>query len=168
MITNEAVKVGVRLAKEGVIGRFAIDFLVTREDGGTWEVNAIEINLRKGGTTHPYLTLQFLTDGSYHPQDGQFTTRAGQPRYFVATDHAEVAGLRGLSVEDLFELAVVSGIHYDHTQQTGVVFHMLSAVPEHGEVGFTAVDATPEAAGELYEHTVNLLAAAAEGAWADV
>ena len=30
---------------------------------------AIEINLRKGGTTHPFLTLQFLTDGRYDADD---------------------------------------------------------------------------------------------------
>ena len=31
---------------------------------------AIELNLRKGGTTHPFLTLQFLTDGTYDPETG--------------------------------------------------------------------------------------------------
>src|SRR5216117_3740244 len=61
-ITQEAAKVGRRLAKEGVIGRFALDFVVVRAKNGKWEPYAIEINLRKGGTTHPFLTLQFLTD----------------------------------------------------------------------------------------------------------
>src|ERR1700746_1451391 len=64
LITREAAKVGKRLAKEGVIGRFALDFVVVRSNG-MWEPYAIEINLRKGGTTHPFLTLQFLTDGTY-------------------------------------------------------------------------------------------------------
>jgi hypothetical protein len=66
LITREAAKVGRRLAKEGVIGRFALDFVVVRSDG-KWHPYAIEINLRKGGTTHPFLTLQFLTDGKYDP-----------------------------------------------------------------------------------------------------
>ena len=35
---------------------------------------AIELNLRKGGTTHPYLTLQFLTDGVYDAQRALFLT----------------------------------------------------------------------------------------------
>src|SRR6266487_4290392 len=60
LITREAAKVGNRLAKEGVIGRFALDFVVVRSNG-KWDPYAIEINLRKGGTTHPFLTLQFLT-----------------------------------------------------------------------------------------------------------
>ena len=70
LITREAAKVGKRLAKEGVIGRFALDFVVVRAKDGTWEPYAIEINLRKGGTTHPFLTLQFLTDGTYDTETG--------------------------------------------------------------------------------------------------
>ena len=41
---------------------------------GAWTPYAIEINLRKGGTTHPFLTLQFLTDGRYDPATGLFLT----------------------------------------------------------------------------------------------
>src|SRR5262249_37396117 len=65
LISREAAKIGRRLAKEGVLGRFALDFVVARDGGGPWKPYAIEINLRKGGTTHPFLTLQFLTDGAY-------------------------------------------------------------------------------------------------------
>ncbi len=54
-----------RLAEDGALGRFAVDFVVVRDDGGDWTPYAIELNLRKGGTTHPFLTLQFLTDGRY-------------------------------------------------------------------------------------------------------
>ena len=65
-ITRDAAKVGDLLRDAGVIGRFALDFVVTREnDAAPWETYAIEINLRKGGTTHPFLTLQFLTGGTY-------------------------------------------------------------------------------------------------------
>src|SRR5213083_1294251 len=37
LITREAAKVGRRLAKEGVIGRFALDFVVVRGEHGKWE-----------------------------------------------------------------------------------------------------------------------------------
>ena len=53
---REARKVGQRLMREGVLGRFAIDFVAVRDDQNRWHVYAIEINLRKGGTTHPFLT----------------------------------------------------------------------------------------------------------------
>src|SRR5262249_28691501 len=82
-ITREAAKIGERLAKEGVIGRFALDFVTVRKNG-VWEPYAIEINLRKGGTTHPFLTLQFLTDGTYDPESATFTAPSGRTKCFVA------------------------------------------------------------------------------------
>ncbi|HEY7574740.1 MAG TPA: hypothetical protein VIB08_06215, partial [Thermoanaerobaculia bacterium] len=60
-ISRHAEKIGARLAREGVLGRFALDFVAARANGGPWRTYAIEVNLRKGGTTHPFLTLQFLT-----------------------------------------------------------------------------------------------------------
>ena len=64
-IMREAQKIGERLAREGVIGRFAVDFVVVQTVDGEWQPYAIEINLRKGGTTAPHLTLEYLTDGRY-------------------------------------------------------------------------------------------------------
>src|SRR5246500_376765 len=89
LISREAAKVGKRLAKEGVLGRFAPDFVVVRAKNGQWEPYAIEINLRKGGTTHPFLTLQFLTDGTYDPNTAIFTAPNGRQKFFVASDHVE-------------------------------------------------------------------------------
>jgi hypothetical protein len=66
-ISADAQRIGDRLAREGVLGRFAIDFVVVRSGDGSWTPYAIELNLRKGGTTHPFFTLQFLTDGRYDP-----------------------------------------------------------------------------------------------------
>ena len=48
--------------RRGVLGRFGVDFVSVRQGDG-WRNYAIEINLRKGGTTHPFLMLQFLTGG---------------------------------------------------------------------------------------------------------
>src|SRR6202007_488573 len=36
LITREAAKVGKRLAREGVLGRFALDFVVVRAKNGKW------------------------------------------------------------------------------------------------------------------------------------
>ena len=75
---------------EGVLGRFAVDFVVTRDAAdGPWSPYAIELNLRKGGTTHPFLTLQFLTDGPYDPATALFTAPSGREKHIVATDHLE-------------------------------------------------------------------------------
>ena len=155
-ITREAVKVGQRLASEGVLGRFAIDFVAVKRNGA-WDPYAIELNLRKGGTTHPFLTLQFLTDGTYDPETAVFTAPSGRPKCFVASDHVENPAYRTLTHDDLFDIAVRNGLHFDHARQTGVVYHMMSALGEHGRTGLTAVGESHEEAGDLYERAVAAL-----------
>ncbi len=58
--------------KKGVIGRFGVDFISIKEKDG-WKHHAIEINLRKGGTTHPYLMLLGLTVGNMMQIQGYHT-----------------------------------------------------------------------------------------------
>jgi ATP-grasp domain len=157
LITREAAKVGRRLAKEGVIGRFAIDFVVVRSKNGKWEPHAIEINLRKGGTTHPFLTLQFLTDGTYNPETGIFTAPNGQQKFFVASDHVESPRYRTLTPDDLFDVVVRHNLHFGQTRQTGVVFHMMSALGELGRTGLTAVGNSHEDAKATYDRAVAVL-----------
>ena len=156
-IMREATKVGNRLAREGVIGRFAIDFVVVRSNGGEWVPYAIEINLRKGGTTHPFLTLQFLTDGTYDAEKGVFVTTRGQQKCFVASDHQESPLYRVFTPDDLFDVVARHGIHFDQTRQTGVVFHMMSALGDCGRLGLTAVGNTQKEADELYAAAVGIL-----------
>src|SRR5437763_5602201 len=156
LITREAAKVGQRLAKEGVIGRFALDFVVVRSNG-KWDPYAIEINLRKGGTTHPFLTLQFLTDGTYDPNTAIFTAPSGQQKFFVASDHVESPHYRTLTPDDLFDIVVRYNLHFDQTRQTGVVFHMMSALGELGRMGLTAVGNSHEDAKAIYTRALNVL-----------
>ena len=155
-IMREARKVGERLAKEGVLGRFALDFVVVRGDDDKWEIYAIEINLRKGGTTHPFLTLQFLTDGKYNHDTGIFSTPRGQQKCFVASDHEESPLYRVFTPDDLFDIVARRGLHFDQSRQTGVVLHMLAALGSHGRMGLTAVADTQEEADALYKHAVQV------------
>jgi hypothetical protein len=157
LITQEAAKVGRHLAKEGVIGRFALDFVVVRAKNGTWEPYAIEINLRKGGTTHPFLTLQFLTDGTYDPETGIFTAPNGHQKFFVASDHVESPRYRTLTPDDLFDIVVRHNLHFNQTRQTGVVFHMMSALGELGRTGLTAVGNSHDDAKATYDRAVAVL-----------
>jgi len=156
-ISAEADKVGRRLAREGVIGRFALDFVVVRDADGAWHAYAIEINLRKGGTTHPFLTLQFLTDGSYDAESAEFTAPSGRRKCFVASDHVDSPSYRALTPDDLIDLVLRNGLHFDQSRQTGVVFHMLSAMGEAGRLGLTAVGDSPEEADALYRRTLEVL-----------
>jgi len=157
-ITREAAKVGQLLQEAGVIGRFALDFVVAREsDSAPWETYAIEINLRKGGTTHPFLTLQFLTGGSYNSETAIFTAPNGQRKFLIATDHLESEAYRGYTPDDLFDLVVRRGLHFGQVRQTGVVFHMLSAVGETGRLGLTAVGNSVEEAAAIYAEAKKFL-----------
>ena len=162
LITREAAKVGNRLAKEGVIGRFALDFVVVRSNG-KWDPYAIEINLRKGGTTHPFLTLQFLTDGIYDPETAIFTAPSGQQKFFVASDHVESPRYRTLTPDDLFDIVVRHNLHFDQTRQTGVVFHMMSALGELGRTGLTAVGNSHDEAKATYARALEVLDQEAQG-----
>ncbi|WP_330474574.1 peptide ligase PGM1-related protein [Terrabacter sp. C0L_2] len=159
-ISREAEKVGRVLADKGVLGRFALDFVVVRQ-GDQWQTHAIEVNLRKGGTTHPFLTLQFLTDGEYVQEEGRYLTPSGAERHLVATDHLEDESLRGLGVDDLFDLVARAGLHFDQSRQTGVVFHMISSITECGRVGMTAIGDTPDSAQDVFDRAESALLAEA-------
>ena len=163
-IMAEAMKVGQRLKKEGVIGRFALDFVTVMNDRNEWEVYAIEINLRKGGTTHPFLTLQFLTDGTYDASTGVFRTPRGEAKSFVASDHVHSPLYRVFNHNDLFDIAARHGLHFDQSRQKGIVFHMVNGVAEQGAFGLTAVGNSREEAELLYQQTVEVLDAEANEA----
>lgn len=156
-ISAEAKVIGERLAREGVMGRFAVDFVSVRDTKGAWTSYAIELNLRKGGTTHPFLTLQFLTDGRYDAPSGLFLTAEGREKHLVATDHLKSDQLKALSIDDLFDVVARHHLHFDQARQVGVVFHMISCLTETGRVGLTAVGNTAAEAEALYQRAERTL-----------
>jgi hypothetical protein len=48
---------------------------------------------------------------------------------------------------------VRNGLHFDHTTETGAVFHMMTALGRHGLIGLTAVGDTRDQAGTVFERT---------------
>ena len=167
LITEHAATIGRRLATEGALGRFAVDFVVVRGADGGWTPYAIELNLRKGGTTHPFLTLQFLTDGRYDPRTALFVTPGGDEKHLVATDHLESERLKGLLPADLFDIVARHGLHFDQSRQVGVVFHMISCLTEKGRLGLTAVGNSPAEADRRYREASRIVLAEADQAVAE-
>lgn len=149
-------KIAEEMARRGVIGRFAVDFISVKE-GDVWKHYAIEINLRKGGTTHPYLMLQFLTNGHYDADQGHFFTANGQKRYYFASDSLKSDAYRGTTPHDLLEIAIYHGLHFDGTTQEGVMFHMIGALSEFGKLGVVCIGSSAKRALELYQKTVEVL-----------
>jgi len=149
-----ALRVAEVLKRDGVLGRFGVDFVAVRGADGAWTHHAIEINLRKGGTTHPYLMLQFLTDGAYDVATGSYRTATGQPCHYFASDNLQDPAYVGLTPDDLIDIAVDNGLHFDAASQQGVVFHLIGALSEHGKLGALCIGPTPERARELSEETL--------------
>jgi hypothetical protein len=156
-LLGEAEKIGEVLSKKGVIGRFAIDFLACRDANGPWTAQAIEINVRMGGTTPPYHALEFLTSGSLDPESGLFRTRDGDCKFYTATDNLKSASYRGLLPEDLFDIITRHGLSFRHSSGTGVLFYMIGALSQYGKVGVTCIGNTAEEAQALFERTAAVL-----------
>lgn len=150
-------KISDALLKKGVLGRFAIDFISVKEKD-EWRHYPIEINLRKGGTTHPFLMLQFLTDGIYDPAEGKYYTAQGSlERYYFTSDNLKSDKYIGLTPHDLIDIAMMNDLHFDGTVQEGVMFHLIGALSQYGKMGVVCVGSTPERAKEFYTKIVEVL-----------
>ncbi|MBI2566654.1 MAG: carboxylate-amine ligase [Candidatus Schekmanbacteria bacterium] len=156
----EIQQIGARvaevLARRGVIGRFGID-LVSIPVGGAWRHYAIEINLRKGGTTHPFLTLKFLTSGRLNCTDGLFYSSSGRAKYYYASDTIQSDRYLGLLPEDLIDLVVYHGLHFHGPTERGVVFHLIGALSEFGKLGLVSIGDSQEEAEEIHRRTLKTL-----------
>jgi hypothetical protein len=141
LVARLGERIGWILAREGVIGRFGVDFVVVRRPEG-WYPYAIEINLRSGGTTHPMLTMQALTDGEFQANDGRFQTTQGE-RFYVATDHLESPGYAALTPDDVLDGVGDERLSWDPDRLVGVALHLVSAVAVAGRLGLTAVGSEP-------------------------
>jgi hypothetical protein len=157
LIQQQALRIGAVLSQQGVIGRFGIDFLLTRSAGASWQSHALEINLRMGGTTPPFHALEFLTSGKLNPETGIFHAPTRQEKFYSATDNLKSPAYRGLLPEDLFDIIIRNNIHYQPDSGTGVLFYMIGALSQYGKLGMTCIGNSPEEASELFQRTVALL-----------
>lgn len=156
-VQEAGLQVARVLASKGVIGRFATDFVSVPDGAGGWMHHAIEVNLRKGGTTHPFLTLRFLTDGSYDQETGEFRTQTGAPKYYFASDTLQNDAYRGLLPEDLIDIAVYHKLHFHGPTERGIVFHLMGALSEFGKLGLVCIGDNLQQARFLYRKGVSTL-----------
>ncbi len=145
---------GQHLARSGVIGRFSIDFAAADENDGNWHIYALEMNLRKGGTTHPYAALRSLVPGHYDAVAGHWRAVDGSSRSYCATDNLVDADWLGLPPRDLLAAMREDVLLFDHRAGTGVVPHMLSCLAIDGRFGITAIGLDAADAERLQEATM--------------
>ncbi len=161
--TREIAEMGKQVADElkeyGVLGRFSVDFISVKVASG-WMHYAIEINLRKGGTTHPFLMLQFLTDGEFNWKEGLYVMPNGQSRCYFASDNIMSERYIGLTPHDLIDIAHCNQIQFDGATQCGVMFHMIGALSQYGKLGLVCIGKNHEEARAFLEKTVDVLNAA--------
>jgi len=161
---DAARRVAAVLAGDGVVGRFGIDFVSTRAHDSApddWRHYAIEINLRKGGTTHPFLTLQLLTDGSYDPATGLYHAGDGHPCFYVSSDNLCNPAYTAFTPDDVISTASRVDLQYDSATGRGVVFHLMGALQDFGKLGAVCIAPTREGARALFAQTVTFLDAQA-------
>ena len=154
-ISEAGARVGKILAAKGVVGSFGMDFLVV-DRGGRHDVYLSEINLRLGGTSHPFYLARFATGGTYDQASGELIAD-GVARSYVATDNLKSDAYKGLAPERLIRELAARDLAFDRASGTGVALHMLGAVAEHGKLGATCIASSPEAADDAYADLVATL-----------
>jgi hypothetical protein len=154
IIQREALKVGRVLAGEGVVGSFGIDFLVAGHD-----VYLSEINLRLGGTTHPFWMARLATGARYDQASGELRRPDGTTRSYVASDNLKSGVLRGHRPGEAVSVIDRSGLGYNPDTASGVALHLLGAVPLAGKFGATCIAHSPQAADDLYRALLDLVGA---------
>ena len=157
------LKVGEVLAKKGAIERYGVDFITVHDpETKQWDIQAIEINLRKGGTTHPFMTLRLLTNGTFDYDTGKFFSQQNQEKYYIATDNLQKEQYRGLLPNDLMDIIAQERLHFDSSSRTGTVFHLMGALSEFGKLGLTSIGNSFEEAQEIYNRVETVLDKATE------
>ncbi|MGB7444618.1 MAG: peptide ligase PGM1-related protein [Coleofasciculaceae cyanobacterium] len=154
------MQVGRVLAAKGAIERYGVDFIAVRQpedSNSSWDLQAIEINLRKGGTTHPFMSLKYLTNGRYDLSTGLFYSQQGRQKYYLATDNLQKERYRGLIPNDLMDIITHHRLHFDSSNRTGIVFHLMGTLSEFGKLGLTSIGDSPQHAEDLYNQVVNVL-----------
>ncbi|GAA2391338.1 peptide ligase PGM1-related protein [Nonomuraea africana] len=147
-VAASAEKIAGLLAKRGVVGLFGMDFFAMKTDAG-YAALLCEVNLRIGGTTHPFGATLLTTDASYDPGTGLLMS-GGRPKYYTATDNCSAGCLEGRTPGEVVKLVDGLGLGFDHVRKTGNVLHLLGAIPEHGKLGFTTIGDSREEADELH------------------
>jgi len=154
-------RIGRNLAEKGALERFAVDFLAVRRRDRPgrpyWDLQALEINLRKGGTTHPFMTLKFLTNGRYDLATGLFFSPQGRAKYYIASDNLQKDRYQGLLPNDLMDIIAYHQLHFDTSTETGTVFHLMGCLSEFGKLGLTSIGDSRLQAEEIHNKVIAVL-----------
>jgi PGM1 C-terminal domain/ATP-grasp domain len=152
-IVKYARQIADILKEHEVVGLFSVDFLVSLQQN---QVYFGEINLRLGGTTHPFGISRYVTNAVYDEVSGLLVSPLG-PRYYVASDNVQDDLLIGKSPADILKAMCATGLLFDHSRLAGVTMHQLGSVPESGKLGICSIAASPKEARNAFYSAFNAL-----------
>lgn len=159
----KGAEIGNALAKKGVVGYCAVDFVSIELEDGSFEHHAIEVNVRMGGTTLPIMTLDLLCkSGRFDATTSEYIASDGTPRYYTASDTIRKPQYRGLITHDLMDIVKKHSASIEWNQrpgapETGVVFHLVPLLSELGKVGAVCIGRTREEARQLFDKVTEIL-----------
>jgi hypothetical protein len=149
-VARHACAVARLLARAGAVGSVAVDFVAARRPDG-WTLHALDLNLRKGGTTNPLEALRSLVPGSYDADAGRWVAdRRGEPRFYRSGEAVQKPAWRGMDPARAIRAVADAGLEFRPDSGTGVVLHMMSALSVDGRTGATAIGRTAAEAEQLY------------------
>ena len=143
-------RLGHHLAALGCRGAVLLDVLARRGREG-WQLWAIEINLRKGGTTHPFQLAASATGGHFDRGHGLLRGADGAAVFYEASDELQMAHWRGLLPEQLLDDWVRRGLYFNSASRRGCIPHRLGALSEHGLLGATVLGRSRRDAATLMQ-----------------
>jgi hypothetical protein len=155
VIMEHGLAVAEVLASVGVIGSFGIDFVGWPDNNG-YLLHLGEINLRMGGTTHPFLMARMVTGGQLDETTGELMAN-GRRKYYMASDNLKSETYRFLTPERAIDVLQRYEIAFNRDSGTGATLHLLGALQRFGKLGAVCISNSPEEAGRLYDEVTTTL-----------
>lgn len=162
-IIAHAEAVGRHLADAGVVGPFAVDFSVLpspndavgQRPADASQIYLSEINLRLGGTTHPFGMARMVTGARANAATGLHTDDGD--RVYVSSDNLKEPGLVGVTPRDVIDRVDDAGLAFDPVTSTGVTLHLLGAVEQYGKLGAVCIARSHDTAERMLSDLTALL-----------
>ncbi|MDQ3661532.1 MAG: peptide ligase PGM1-related protein [Actinomycetota bacterium] len=156
-IQEASIRITGVLADAGVFGAFGMDFVVVPGEPPYLS----EINLRAGGTTHPFLMTRLATEGRYEHATGELIAD-GRARAYVSTDNLKSRDYVGLAPADVIGAVRASGAGYERARRRGVSLHLLGPLTSLGKLGLTSIAGSHEEAAALQREAIAAIGVLAE------
>ncbi|HEX8113891.1 MAG TPA: peptide ligase PGM1-related protein [Kofleriaceae bacterium] len=149
-------KIATSLAARGVRGIVSTDFIATRDvPTEPWSLWGLEVNARKGATTHPYFWSRLLTGATYDRATGRLVSPTGHITY-QSSEYVQADGLKTVSPGELLKAMSDAGLAFDHKTHRGALVHMATSMRQFSKFGVTIVGHGHQEITELQKRIVQL------------